>query len=149
MSYNQLLKGRCSQPFYFYHITICTKDRHPYFADLYIARLLVAQMKLLHDNEYVISFSFALMPDHLHWQIQLTDKLSLPKVLNLLKGRSAYAINRCLGERGRVWQKGYYDRAIRSDADLKQIARYIVSNPLKDGLVTSLANYSHWDAVWV
>ena len=30
----------------------------------------------------------------------------------------------------RVWQRGYYDHIIRSDADLAETRRYILHNPL-------------------
>ena len=48
-----------------------------------------------------------------------------------------------------LWQRGYYDRAIRSDEDLPSIARYIVGNPIRAGLVTSVGQYPHWDASWI
>jgi len=47
-----------------------------------------------------------------------------------------------------AWQPGFHDRAIRSDEDLQALARYVVANPLRAGLVTSIGRYSHWDAVW-
>lgn len=49
----------------------------------------------------------------------------------------------------RVWQTGFYDRAIRSDEDVADVARYIVANPIRAGLVKSVREYSWWDAVWL
>lgn len=46
---------------------------------------------------------------------------------------------------GPVLQKSYYDHAIRSDEDIKRIARYIVANPLRAGLASEIGNYPHWD----
>jgi hypothetical protein len=48
-----------------------------------------------------------------------------------------------------VWQKGFYDRALRSDEDVAAVARYIVANPLRAGLVDSVREYPFWDAIWV
>ena len=48
-----------------------------------------------------------------------------------------------------LWQTGYYDHAIRKDEDIQAIARYIVANPIRAGLVTKVGDYSHWDAVWL
>jgi REP element-mobilizing transposase RayT len=31
--------------------------------------------------------------------------------------------------RGRLWQRGYYERVIRDDDELNRIRRYIVENP--------------------
>jgi hypothetical protein len=37
---------------------------------------------------------------------------------------------------------------IRREEDLVSIARYIVANPLRAGIVKSVREYPHWDAVW-
>ncbi|MCF6281296.1 MAG: hypothetical protein L3J28_03650 [Candidatus Polarisedimenticolaceae bacterium] len=42
-----------------------------------------------------------------------------------------------------------HDRAIRKEEDLVAIARYIVANPLRAGLVKSIKDYPHWDCVWL
>ncbi|MFK5927062.1 MAG: hypothetical protein QM483_10570 [Desulfuromusa sp.] len=47
-----------------------------------------------------------------------------------------------------IWQKGYHDHALRDDEDLRQVARYIVANPVRAGLVVRAIDYSHWDAEW-
>jgi len=149
MSYNQLLKGRCSQSFHVYHITACTKDKRPYFDDFHLARILINEMKKLHDDKLLTSLAFAVMPNHFHWLFQLGNEVPLEKTFHQLKGRTARQINCHLQQKGTVWQKGYYDHGIRAEEDLTVVARYIVSNPLKDGLVTSLADYPYWDAVWL
>jgi putative transposase len=48
-----------------------------------------------------------------------------------------------------LWQDGYYDRALRKEEDLQQIARYIVANPLRAKLVNKIGDYPLWDAVWL
>ena len=65
------------------------------------------------------------------------------------KSRSAIAINRTLRRSGPIWQKGYYDHGLRREEDLRTTARYIVANPLRAGIVKRLADYPHWDAIWL
>jgi len=48
-----------------------------------------------------------------------------------------------------LWQKGYFDRALRREEDLKAMARYIVANPLRAGLVEHIGQYPLWDAIWL
>ena len=48
-----------------------------------------------------------------------------------------------------VWQKGYFDRALRYEEDLKAAARYIIANPLRAGLVAQVGDYPLWDAIWL
>jgi hypothetical protein len=66
-----------------------------------------------------------------------------------LKGASACQVNAALGRHGAAWQKGFYDRALRSDEDVVVVARYIVANPLRNGLVERIGDYPYWNATWL
>jgi len=66
-----------------------------------------------------------------------------------MKGRSARAVNALLGARGRLWDRGVHDHALRSDESLRAVARYIVLNPVRAGLVRKVGLYPFWDAVWL
>ncbi len=88
------------------------------------------------------------MPDHLHWIAHLQAS-SLEQLMQRVKSRSAKSVNSYLGTTGQVWQKGYHDRAIRSDEDIQQLARYVVANPLRAGLVRRVGDYPLWDAIWL
>jgi putative transposase len=89
------------------------------------------------------------MPDHLHWLFQLGECQDLGTAIKTLKARSAWAIGRKRGQRGTLWQRGYHDHAVRSEEDLRAIARYIVANPLRAGLVHKIGDYPLWDAIWL
>jgi REP element-mobilizing transposase RayT len=141
--------GRCSEPHRAYLITTVTWKRQPFFADLFVGRVVVEQMRRANDEDLVQSMAWVLMPDHLHWLVQLTDKANLDKIMFFVKGRSAHYINGCLNRKGPVWQKAFYDHALRKDEDLKKMARYIVANPLRKGLVEKIGDYPLWDAIWL
>lgn len=130
-----------------YHITTCTHQRQLLFNDWRLARLTVLSIQALHDNQQVGSLCFVVMPDHVHWLFTLGDKQSLNQVVKRFKGRSAQAINRHLARQGAVWEEGYHDHLIREEEDLQAVARYIVANPLRAGLVENIGLYPHWDAV--
>ena len=149
MSYNELRKGRFSETNQIYFVTTVTDKRKQLFTDLYSARIVINTMKNLDESEYVNSLSWVLMPDHLHWLFQLSDKITLPSVMKRMKAISARSINHKLNKQGQVWQRSYYDRGIRRDEDIKQLSRYIIANPLRANLVKEVGEYSHWDAVWI
>ena len=44
---------------------------------------------------------------------------------------------------------GIRNHAVRVEEDVRQIARYIVANPLRAGLVRDLGEYSLWDCAWL
>lgn len=89
------------------------------------------------------------MPDHLHWLVQLKSGKSISRIVNDAKAHSARRLNQLLAQRGRIWQKGFHDHAMRTDEDVIATARYIVANPLRAGLVKRMGDYPFWDAVWV
>lgn len=142
MPYTHLRKGRFSQTGLAYHVTTVTLDRAPHFTDLGKGRKMVRELKTLWEQGKAETLCYVLMPDHLHWLMVLQDD-NLPEVMRLLKGRSARAIGHAL------WQANYYDHAVRREEDLRKMARYIVANPLRAGLVVSIGDYPLWDAVWL
>ena len=97
----------------------------------------------------VVTLAYVVMPDHFHWLIQLPDRASLSQSVSNVKSLSARGINEISRTTGSVWQRGFFDRGVRSDEDLVAVARYIIANPLRAGIVRDIGSYSLWDAVWV
>mgnify|MGYP001814556924 CR=1 FL=1 len=147
MPYSDLNRGRFSSRNQICSITTVTRNRVPVFSDFSTARLLVADLRRLHDTSQVRSLAWVVMPDHLHWLFQLVGERSLSRVIADLKGRTSRHIGARLGRRGGIWQRAYYDRGVRSEEDIRGIANYIVANPLRAGLVERVGDYPHWDCV--
>ncbi|UZJ60114.1 transposase [Pseudomonas sp. KU26590] len=139
--------GRYSQPGNAYLVTCAVKDRLPIFSDVPRGRMVVMEMKRLHDSGVVRSLAWVVMPDHLHWLFELKSG-SLPALMQLLKGRSAFVINKAYGAKTLTWQKGYHDHGVRAEEDLIEMARYVVNNPTRAGLVMQRGDYALWDCEW-
>ncbi|WPO98695.1 transposase [Pseudomonas sp. HR96] len=134
--------GRC------YLITTSTFERVPFFANWQIGRLVVAELRILQEAGQARSIAWLLMPDHLHWLVELQAG-DISTAVGRAKSRSAAAINRARGTTGAVWQAGFHDRAIRKDEDMKAVARYVLRNPIEAGLVRRIGDYPLWDASWI
>lgn len=106
-------------------------------------------MNQIENENYLSSLAWVLMPDHLHWLFSLSNKSKLSDTVKLFKAGSALKVNGFLGRTGAVWQRAYYDHALRKEEDIKPIARYIVANPLRAGLVENIGDYPFWDAIWL
>ena len=143
-----LRKGRFSEIDQIYIVTATTHQRCPIFADWQLGRLVVQEFRRAERQGLVQSLAWVVMPDHFHWLLKL-KKASLDLLLKQVKARSALAVNKVCGSEGRVWQKGFYDHALRREEDLCKHARYIVANPLRAGLVKRVGDYPLWDAVWL
>ena len=129
-------------------VTSVTASRTAYFTDWHVGRLVSNEMKTLHENQVVNSLAWVVMPDHFHWLFELCSG-ELGNCLQYVKMRSATAINHRLNRDGRIWQPGYFERAMRRHSDIKQAARYIIANPLRQGLVQQIGDYPLWDAIWL
>lgn len=140
--------GRFSEAGRIYSVTAVTHSRQAWFHDFYVGRLLVDELRLAEQQGLAGSLCWVVMPDHFHWLLRL-DQGDLGSLLQQVKSRSAKAINHHLRRNGKVWQSGYHDHALRRDEAVLDVARYIVANPLRAGLVDRLGDYPLWDAVWL
>jgi putative transposase len=79
------------------------------------------------------------MPDHVHGLVEImpvpvggtvSTPCSLGNVIGAFKSLSARSANQVLGRRNvSFWQRGYYDRVVRSDDELERLRWYIDENP--------------------
>ena len=142
----RLRKARFSETGRIYLLTTVVNQREPVFADWRLGRLLVDQLRSTENASLVDSLAWVVMPDHLHWLIELKHG-TLAELMCRIKSRSSRSVNLVRQRESRLWQRGYYDRALRKEEDVKDAARYIVMNPLRAGLVKRIGDYPLWDAI--
>lgn len=91
--------------------------------------------------------TLVIMPDHLHALIIITEdapagahaptgrargtvRRSLPAIIQNVKSVSARKINQLRGTPGiQAWQEDYFERIVRSEAELARVRWYIITNP--------------------
>jgi putative transposase len=98
------------------------------------------------------TIAICVLPEHLHalWEMPEHDadfaarwsliKTGFSRGLNPSRLRSASKISK--REKG-IWQRRYWEHAIRSDEDLARHVDYIHFNPVKHGHVTRASNWPH------
>lgn len=147
--HQSLRKGRVSIPRHVYLVTSVTIGRTPFFHDFSAgcAAARCFEDRILLDDAGMLAW--VLMPDHAHWLIQLGEKHSLSMVVSRIKSASARMANRTLKRQGPLWDRAFYDHALRADEDLRHAARYIIANPIRAGIVKRAGEYPFWNAVWV
>lgn len=118
-------------------MTFVTQYREQHFKDPALAGLACRQLHELGQQASLQNRCYVVMPDHIHWLFSLqSGDIGI-------KGSTSHQAGR------RLWQKGFHDRAIRKEADLRPVARYVIANPLRAGLVTSIRDYPYWNAAWL
>jgi len=145
---HMLRRARCSVPGRLYLLTTVTHQRRPLFHNLYFARLVIQHLRLSEQQDHCQSLAWVVMPDHIHWLLELRDA-TLGALMQRFKCQSSNALRKAGVKTMPVWQAGYYDRALRRDEDVFKAARYVIANPIRAGLVTKVDDYPHWDAVWL
>ena len=97
------------------------------------------------------TIAICILPDHIHavWALP-EDDADFPTRWNLIKA----GFSRGVGSRPRsqskvgkrekgVWQRRYWEHAIRNDVDLERHVDYIHFNPVKHGHVTRVRDWPH------
>lgn len=138
-----LRKGRTSLADHAYLLTLVVTRRRPVFTDLAAARQAVRALHAESVRRQAATLAYVVKPDHVHWLLRLLPQGSLAEAARRYKALVSLA-------RGEpMWQRGFHDHALRDDEDLRAVARYIVANPLRAGLVDDIGAYPHWDAIWL
>jgi len=144
---HRLRKGRISEVGRIYHVTLVCHQRQRVFGELMAGRCVVRALMAV--EEAAATLAYVVMPDHVHWMMQLQPDGDLSPVVQKVKALAARELVSMRFCSRPVWQKGFYDRAVRRDEDVADIARYVVANPLRAGIVRSVRVYPLWDACWL
>ena len=78
--------------------------------------------------------SYVVMPNHVHALFRLDDEHVLEDLIHSWKRFTARKINQENGRVGKLWQREYWDRMIRSERHFFHVISYIKNNPIKAGL---------------
>ena len=84
-----LRRGRVSLPGQVYHVTTVTLGRQPIFSDLRAARLLINALREAQVRGEATTLAFVIMPDHMHWLLQLAEETSLSGLVGAVKAVTA------------------------------------------------------------
>jgi putative transposase len=125
---------------YSYFLTFCTLHRRQTLLHRDVAASTLSIFRSTAQRKEFVILAYCVMPDHVHLLVEgETERADLRMFVKLAKQSSGAAYALKTGER--LWQKGYYDRVLRKDEDLRELGRYILENPVRAGLVAAPAEY--------
>jgi putative transposase len=125
---------------YAYHVILLTQGRAPYFRDVSLGRRCIVSLKSAAEENHFSVLAFCFMPDHLHGLVLgRGDAANLVTFIQRFKQRTAFQFKRAAGRR--LWQQSFYDRLLRGEDDLVQVAEYIFGNPVTSGLAANETEY--------
>jgi putative transposase len=125
---------------YQYFLTFCVRDRRSVFLDRSTASRVIDHFLRTSRVWHFALLAYCVMPDHVHLLVEgLRDDSDLRRFAKRLKQGAAQSYSREFGTP--LWQEGYFDHVLRAEEDARQVARYILDNPVRAGLVAHPSEY--------
>ena len=115
------------------HVTIGTHRRRAFFSSPKLAQVIFRVLKT-HER----TLAAVLMPDHVHWVIDCCQRA--PEALTEFKSLTTRLAGKH-GVEGALWQRSYFDHVLRDHESLAKTVRYVLGNPIRDGLTGQLGEY--------
>jgi putative transposase len=125
---------------YRYFLTICVAPRREVFIDCDSVDLVLSQLRRSASVRHFAVIAYCFMPDHIHLLVEgLTDDADLRNFMRVFKQQSSFAWRR--QHEQQLWQRGYFDRVLREEDDTVTVARYVLNNPVRAGIVAAPDQY--------
>src|SRR6478752_2513266 len=122
-----------------YFVTVCVKDRRKVLATPEVFEAIktaVPQLQKWHVLAGVV------MPDHVHWVVAPAQDR------DLTVGDFSHGFKRVLPKRLGLqrweWQRGCFDRLLRSDENLRSKWIYMKDNPVRHGFVQKADDWPYY-----
>jgi len=128
-----------------YFITCATYQKKPYFSDKVVVDIVLPVMNRCSAQNGFGIYTYCFMPNHLHMLVVGEEKSSLHRFMRTFKQESSFAFKR--GYKNSLWQRSYYDRILRTDETLEEVAWYIMNNPVRKGLADNCESYPFSDSL--
>lgn len=150
VNYDEVCARIRSEYFFQYERLLEEINDGPRYLALESVGELVAEQLHRFDGDLYDLIAYSIMSNHVHILIDSSIQLPthmdvsnleclniepLQNIMKRIKGPSAIYANRLLNRSGKFWQRESYDHVIRNAREFKNIAAYILNNPVKAGVV--------------
>jgi len=131
---------------YFFTVNLCDRRRSLLTDEIVELRASWADVRRSHPFETVAA---VVLPEHMHfiWRLPAEDADFTTRIRLLKSGftRRLAAKWKATGRKGErdIWQRRFWEHAIRDDNDLERHVSYIHFNPVKHGLVADPDDWPH------
>ena len=123
-----------------YFLTFCTYSRQRLFQTPERVDFVLVQIERSAAEEQFAVLAYCFMPDHLHLLVEgCSESSDCLRFIKRAKQFSAFHYAKAFGNK--LWQRYGFERVLRDDEVTLAVARYILENPLRAGLVTRVEDY--------
>jgi putative transposase len=123
-----------------YFLTFCACQRTCALESAERCTLVVTQFRRTAIEERFALLAYCFMPDHVHLLVEArSDDSNGLRFIRSAKQYSGFHYRRAFGVR--LWQRYGFERVLRNNEDSLRVARYILENPVRAGLVRKVEDY--------
>ena len=122
-----------------YFVTLCVKDRREVLANTNVFEAMEATIAPLRNWRVLAG---VIMPDHAHWIVSpIGDR---ERSVGDCSDGFKRVLRKTLGSQQWEWQRGCFDRLLRSDENLHSKWIYAQDNPVRHGLVQRAQDWPYY-----
>jgi len=125
-----------------YFLTFCTFERKQWFATDDAVSTARTQIERAAGEQSIALIAYCYMPDHVHFLAEgQSDDSDCLLFIARAKQFSGFHFKARFNQR--LWQRYGYEHTLRSDEAAISVARYILENPVRAGLVARVEDYPY------
>ena len=125
-----------------FSVILATAERGRTFMEPNAVQTCLSAMKNASTNEAKV-FAYCFMPDHLHLLAATPSDVNFVSFIQYFKQLSAFRLSHPSPTAHGLWQARFYDHALRLGEGIITVARYILGNPVRAGIVADAADYPY------
>ena len=121
-----------------FFITIGIQNKSPWFQKY--PSLCEAAVKIMNEAALKFNikvFAWCIMPDHVHFILQGEQTIEF---IRQFKGKLTPVFRKIQADT-RLWQRSFYDHALRKEESLPDVCAYTWENPVRAGIVDKAIDY--------
>lgn len=136
------LKGFSYVGIHRYSLTFCTNNRAKTFIAPPAVHLVLAQTSRAADENGFAIIAYCFMPDHIHLLVEgRSDASGWRQFIARAKQYSGFYYSKTFG--AKLWQRYSFEHVLRDEQKSVVVARYILMNPVRAGLVKRIDEYRY------
>jgi putative transposase len=123
-----------------YFLTFCTHERRQLFVMADCVAVVYLQFLRAAAGSQMAILAYCFMPDHVHLLVEgLSDDSDGRLFIARAKQLSAFHFQKQFGVP--LWQRYGFEHTLRADEGALSVARYILENPVRAGIVRRVQDY--------
>lgn len=139
-----MTRRRNLNPESYYHVTMRGNNRQPIFGSHRDMEELMRIFQHAHDRYPFHLLAYCFMTNHYHILIK-TESASLSKIMALINRRYTASYSKRYNHVGRIYQRRYFAKEVKSYPGLLAVSKYIHRNPIdtKEPIVQRIEWYPY------